>query len=146
MQIMRADGELQQPIALAGTGLLLTGRSHRPRPTWPNQARLAFLTVTHRYKRTHCLWLEQFQIADSARVANRLNWLSRGAISANSALGTAQWAVLGLMLSLWSATAAQRRIGAPAHKGDEGAGCCWWGGGEEQAALAASRRRLRFER
>jgi len=29
-----------------------------------NQARLAFLAVTHRYKRTHCLWLEQFQIAD----------------------------------------------------------------------------------
>src|SRR2546430_7495282 len=27
-----------------------------------NQARLAFLAVTHRYKRTHCLWLEQFQI------------------------------------------------------------------------------------
>jgi hypothetical protein len=24
--------------------------------------------VTHRYKRTHCLWLEQFQIADSARL------------------------------------------------------------------------------
>jgi hypothetical protein len=24
--------------------------------------------VTHRYKRAHCLWLEQFQIADSARV------------------------------------------------------------------------------
>src|SRR5260370_19150562 len=31
-----------------------------------NQARLAFLAVTHRYKRTHCLWLEQFQIADYA--------------------------------------------------------------------------------
>jgi hypothetical protein len=29
---------------------------------------LAFLAVTHRYKRTHCLWLEQFQIADSARM------------------------------------------------------------------------------
>ena len=33
-----------------------------------NQARLAFLAVTHRYKRTHCLGLEQFQIADSARL------------------------------------------------------------------------------
>jgi hypothetical protein len=41
---------------------LVTRRSHRPRSTWPNQARLAFLAVTHRYKRTHCLWLEQFQI------------------------------------------------------------------------------------
>jgi len=30
-----------------------------------NQARLAFLAVTHRYKRTHCLWHEQFQTADS---------------------------------------------------------------------------------
>ena len=30
-----------------------------------NQARLAFLAVTHRYKPTHCLWLEQFQIAES---------------------------------------------------------------------------------
>jgi hypothetical protein len=37
----------------------------------PGQARLAFLAVTHRYKRTHCLWLEQFQIADSARVVMR---------------------------------------------------------------------------
>ena len=35
-----------------------------------NQARLAFLAVTHRYKRTHCLWPEQFQIADSARVTS----------------------------------------------------------------------------
>ena len=31
-----------------------------------NQARLAFLAVTHRYKRTHCLWLEQFQIESVA--------------------------------------------------------------------------------
>ena len=43
---------------------LVTGGSHRPRSTWPDQARLALLTVTHRYTRTHCLWLEQFQIAD----------------------------------------------------------------------------------
>ena len=47
---------------------LVTGRSHRPRSTWPDQARLAFLAVTHRYKRTHCLWLEQFQIADLVRL------------------------------------------------------------------------------
>jgi hypothetical protein len=32
---------------------LVTGRSNRPRSTWPNQARLALLAVTHRYKRTH---------------------------------------------------------------------------------------------
>ena len=44
--------------------LLVTGRSHRPRFTWPDQARLALLAVTHRYKRTHCLRLEQFQTAD----------------------------------------------------------------------------------
>jgi hypothetical protein len=53
---------------LRRTCRLVTGRSHRPRSTWPNQARLAFLAVTYgvtdRYKRTHCLWLEQFQIAD----------------------------------------------------------------------------------
>src|SRR4029077_6353207 len=30
---------------------VVTGRSHRPRSTWPDQARLAFLAVTHRYKR-----------------------------------------------------------------------------------------------
>jgi hypothetical protein len=29
--------------------------------------RRAFLAVTYRYKWTHSLWLEQFQIADSAR-------------------------------------------------------------------------------
>jgi hypothetical protein len=28
------------------------------------KARLAPLAVTHRYNRTHCLWLEQFQIAE----------------------------------------------------------------------------------
>jgi hypothetical protein len=33
----------------------------------PNQARLAPLAVTHRYNRAHCLWLEQFQIADYLR-------------------------------------------------------------------------------
>ena len=35
-----------------------------PRSAWFNQARLALLAVTHRYKRTPCLWLKQFQIAD----------------------------------------------------------------------------------
>ena len=56
---------------LRRTCRLVTGRSHRPRSTWPDQARLAFLAVTHRYKRTHCLWLEQFQIAESARPVGR---------------------------------------------------------------------------
>jgi hypothetical protein len=49
---------------LRRTCRLVTGRSHRPRSTWPDQARLAFLAVTHRYKRIHCPWLEQFQIAE----------------------------------------------------------------------------------
>ena len=31
---------------------LVTGRSHRPRSAWPNQARIALLAVTHRYNRT----------------------------------------------------------------------------------------------
>ena len=57
---------------LRRTCRLVTGRSHRPRSTWPNQARLALLAVTHRYKRTHCLWLEQFQIADSARLTSAI--------------------------------------------------------------------------
>lgn len=39
-------------------------RSHPPRSTWPNQARIALLAVTHRYRRIHCLWLKQFQIAE----------------------------------------------------------------------------------
>ena len=47
---------------------LVTGRSHRPRSTRPNQARPAFLAVTHRYKRTNCLWLEPFRSADSGRL------------------------------------------------------------------------------
>jgi hypothetical protein len=50
--------------ALRRTCRLVTGRSHRPRSAWPNQARPTLLAATHRYKRTHCLWLEQFQIAD----------------------------------------------------------------------------------
>jgi hypothetical protein len=43
---------------------LVTGRPHRPRSTWPNQARPAPLAVTHRYNRGDCLWLEPFQIAE----------------------------------------------------------------------------------
>jgi Protein of unknown function (DUF3500). len=35
------------------------------------KARLAPLAVTHRYSRTHCLWLEQFQIAESVLVEPR---------------------------------------------------------------------------
>jgi len=54
---------------LRRTCRLVTGRSHRPRSTWPDQARLPLLTVTHRYKRAHCLWLEQFQIADYLSVS-----------------------------------------------------------------------------
>jgi hypothetical protein len=54
---------------LRRTCRLATGRSHRSRSTWPDQARLAFLAVTHCYKRTHCLWLEQFQIAESGALA-----------------------------------------------------------------------------
>ena len=47
---------------LRRTCRLVTGRSHRPRSTWPNQARLTPLALTHRNNRTHCLRLEQFQI------------------------------------------------------------------------------------
>jgi len=35
------------------------------RTAYATKARLAPLAVTHRYKRARCLWLEQFQIADS---------------------------------------------------------------------------------
>jgi SRSO17 transposase len=53
-------------VHLAGerASCAITGGSHRPRSAWPDQARLALLAVTHRYKRKHCLWLEQSQIAD----------------------------------------------------------------------------------
>ena len=57
--------------ALWRTCRLVIGRSHRPRSTWPNQTRLAFLAVTHRYKQTNCLWLEQFQIAESVSSEGR---------------------------------------------------------------------------
>jgi len=36
---------------LRRTCRLVTGRSHRPRSTWPNQVRLPLLAVTHRYNR-----------------------------------------------------------------------------------------------
>jgi hypothetical protein len=49
---------------LRRTCRLVTGGPHRPRSAWPDQARLALPAVTHRYTRTHCLWLEQFHIAD----------------------------------------------------------------------------------
>jgi hypothetical protein len=54
---------------LRRTCRLVTGRSHRPRSTWPNQARLALLAVTHRYERINCLRLEPFQIAEYLRLA-----------------------------------------------------------------------------
>jgi hypothetical protein len=56
---------------LRRTCRLVTGRSHRPRSTWPDQARLAPLAVTHHHKRARCLLLEQFQIADLARLRDR---------------------------------------------------------------------------
>jgi hypothetical protein len=43
-------------------------RSPQPRSAWSNQARLALLALTHRYKRTPCLWLEQFQNAEYLRL------------------------------------------------------------------------------
>jgi hypothetical protein len=55
-----------RPYDLRRTCRLVTGRSHLPRSTWPDHARLPLPTVTHRYKRTHRLRLEQFQIADYA--------------------------------------------------------------------------------
>ena len=45
---------------LRRTRRLVAGRSPRPRSAWSDQARLALHAVTHRYKRTPCLWLEQF--------------------------------------------------------------------------------------
>jgi hypothetical protein len=54
---------------LKRTRRLVTGKSQRPRSTWPDQARLPLLTVTHRYKRAHCLRLEQFQSADFVRIS-----------------------------------------------------------------------------
>ncbi len=56
---------------LRRTCRLVTGRSHRPRSTWPDQARPPLLAVTHRYKRAHCLWPEQFQIRLCARDLGR---------------------------------------------------------------------------
>jgi hypothetical protein len=49
---------------LRRTRRLVNGKSQRPRSTWPDQARLPLLTVTHRYKRAHRLWPEQFQSAE----------------------------------------------------------------------------------
>jgi hypothetical protein len=60
---------------LRRTCRLVTGRSHRPRSTWPDQARLALLAVTHRYKRTHCLRLEQFQIDRGSRAGSTTHTL-----------------------------------------------------------------------
>jgi len=51
---------------LRRTCRLVTGRSHRPGSTWPDQARPAVLAVTHSYKPTNYLWLKPFHIADSA--------------------------------------------------------------------------------
>jgi hypothetical protein len=62
---LRAVPSQRPPSAMvsgAHADSLVTGRSHRPRSAWPNQARIALLAVTHRYNRIHCLWLEQFQI------------------------------------------------------------------------------------
>ena len=71
---------------LKRTCRLVTGRSHLPRSTWPNQARLPLLTVTHRYKRTHRLRLEQFRIADYARLISVWHSCPGTRISASSGL------------------------------------------------------------
>ena len=47
---------------LRRTRRLAADRSPQPRSAWSNRARLALLAVTHRYKPTPCLWLEQLQI------------------------------------------------------------------------------------
>jgi hypothetical protein len=57
---------------LRRTCRLVTGGPHRPRSAWPDQARLALPAVTHRYTRTHCLWLEQFHIAEYGRLSTVL--------------------------------------------------------------------------
>src|SRR6266487_3406378 len=48
---------------LRRTCRLVTGRSHRSRSTWPDQARLAFLAVTHRYTRTYSGFLSNFHVS-----------------------------------------------------------------------------------
>jgi hypothetical protein len=72
---------------LRRTCRLVTGRSHRPPSTWPDQPRLTLLAVTHRCKQTHCLWLEQFQIADYAlRVHGGFAVLKRYRIAGSDAV------------------------------------------------------------
>jgi hypothetical protein len=71
---------------LRRTCRLVTGRPHRPRSTWPDQARPPLLTVTHRYKRAHCLWLEQFQIADYALVIDSRPGMGQGRRTTSSGL------------------------------------------------------------
>jgi hypothetical protein len=68
---------------LRRTRRLVAGRSPRPRSAWSDQARLALHAVTHRYKRTPCLWLEQFpcriRAADGwvsgVRGSSQIGWL-----------------------------------------------------------------------
>ena len=52
------------------------------------KARLAPLAVTHRYNRTHCLWLEQFQIAESMRpLGVRISQIAERRFPGSGALG-----------------------------------------------------------
>src|ERR1051326_1661128 len=75
------------------------GRSHRPRSTRRIQARRAFLAVTHRYKRTHFLWPEQFQIVDSALEDHQGASVMRGAHISHSSAQPIPWS-----------TAARKRV------------------------------------
>ena len=98
---------------LRRTCRLVTGRSHRPRSTWPNQARLPFLAVTHRYKRAHCLWLEQFQI-DALMFVKGLGGTFRGCSSGGTCEVMCRtgccWVAdkTGMGRSRWSAQALMR--------------------------------------
>jgi len=46
---------------LRRTRRLVSGRSHRPRSTWPHQARLPLPAVTHRYRRAYYLGPNNFR-------------------------------------------------------------------------------------
>jgi hypothetical protein len=120
---------------LRRTRRLADDRSPQPRSAWSNQARLALLAVTHRYKRTHCLWREQFQIADLVRVAC---WPVCGGRDARSANSERPCPVTG------SAGMGGRRFarrGAGSGRGCRSGGCTIAGSGVRAGRAGRSRAR-----
>ena len=88
-----------------------------------NQARLAFLAVTHRHKRARCLWLEQFQIPPPSLPSMRCESMMKSATSGvPNVLLRAPFARVSLLEVCFGSGRSGGRVGCPVRVGGLAAG------------------------